>query len=191
MRIIRTEMYFAEIVAVGQHIKQEARQNPGVGVAFLKLSEYQILAPVITPNELLANVIDIASASDQRVRQFIDLSLRGLEDSFRYQTSKFLVEPIRNPEAVDYVLAANIVIEQSPPDWALLKDLIKKSPGVAIGTYIGMQAAGQYPQLMYITVPAGIMVVSSAIGISKALAKGLNKKVEALLTSRNRRIRGR
>jgi hypothetical protein len=88
-------------------------------------------------------------------------------------------------------LAANIVIEQSPPDWALLKDLIKKSPGVAIGTYIGMQAAGQYPQLMYITVPAGIMVVSSAIGISKALAKGLNKKVEALLTSRNRRIRGR
>jgi hypothetical protein len=61
------------------------------------------------------------------------------------------------------------------------QSLVTKAPGIAIGTFSGIQAAGDLSPLMLLTVPGGILVVSSAIGISKALERGLNKKVEEFL----------
>ena len=84
---------------------------------------------------------------------------------------------------------ADIVIEQSPPSWQTFKAPASKSPGIGIGTFIGFQWAGTHPELMIITVPIGILVVSSAIGVSEALKKGLNKKVEALFKEKNRQRR--
>jgi hypothetical protein len=49
--------------------------------------------------------------------------------------------------------------------------------------------ASTHTELMIITVPIGIVVVSSAIGVSEALKKGLNKKVEALFKDKPR-LRG-
>jgi hypothetical protein len=68
-----------------------------------------------------------------------------------------------------------IVVEQSPP---LLKDLLslfKDARGVAIGAWVGMSvatAAGN-PMLMFITVPAGMLIVATASGLGIALEQGL------------------
>ncbi|QDL99053.1 hypothetical protein FLL57_17865 [Rhodopseudomonas palustris] len=59
--------------------------------------------------------------------------------------------------------------------------MLAKAPGVAIGTMVGMKAAGDTSMLMLLTVPTGIVVCSSAIGVSKALEKGLNKAVEKII----------
>lgn len=74
-----------------------------------------------------------------------------------------------------------IVVENSPPEAVTFRSLLAKAPGVAIGTLVGMKAAGDMPTLMLLTVLTGIVVCSSAIGVSKALEKGLNKAVEKLL----------
>ena len=75
----------------------------------------------------------------------------------------------------------NIVIENSPPDAVTFRSLLTKAPGVAIGTMVGMKAAGDTSLLILLTVPTGIVVCSSAIGVSKALEKGLNKVVEKVI----------
>lgn len=98
-----------------------------------------------------------------------------------------MVEPVRNPEQVHFLLNAEIVVEESPPHWELLKGLVAKSPSIAIGTYAGMELAGSMPQLMILTIPFGMIVVSSAVGISTALEVGLNKKVGRLLGNPRRR----
>jgi hypothetical protein len=73
------------------------------------------------------------------------------------------------------------VLEESPPYLVPLQFLVKQSPQIAIGTLIGAGAAGGSYPLMLLTVPAGIIVVGSAIGISKGLEKGLNKAIERLV----------
>jgi hypothetical protein len=90
-------------------------------------------------------------------------------------------EDISNLHFVSAALNAPIVIEQSPPTTIPLGTLIAKAPGIAIGTFIGMQVAGDATYLMFVTVPGGILVVSSAIGISKALEQGLNRLVARLM----------
>src|SRR5262249_54162867 len=79
-----------------------------------------------------------------------------------------------------FILQQEIVLERSPPFTLPLQSIMSKAPGIAIGTYVGLQAAGSEPLLMLITVPGGILAVSSAIGISKALERGLHKAVEKL-----------
>jgi hypothetical protein len=104
-----------------------------------------------------------------------------------FRTRKYWRDDVHNGAIVDFIMNANVVIEESPPTWEQLKALVSKSPGIGIGTFVGFQWAGAHPELMIITVPVGIIVVSSAIGISEALKKGLNKKVETLFKDRHRR----
>jgi hypothetical protein len=82
-----------------------------------------------------------------------------------------------------------IVVEQSPPMALPLSKLLSKAPGVAIGTFIGYQIGAEHPAIMLISVPGGILAVSSAIGIAKALERGLHNKVEALFKSKPKRAR--
>lgn len=49
-------------------------------------------------------------------------------------------------------------------------------------SFIWPECAGDLVgMLMLLTVPTGIVVCSSAIGVSKALEKGLNKAVEKII----------
>jgi len=49
-----------------------------------------------------------------------------------------------------------------------------------IGTYLGWSVASDRSVLLFITVPGGIIIVSSAIGLASALAAGLSKSVKRL-----------
>jgi hypothetical protein len=180
MRVIRTEMYFSEVRAIAAGANRLARENPGIGVAYFggRVLDFEQIG------SLLAEPRPIRRRDDSSIGRFLDLSLRGTERSFRSPSSKYLKGEIKSADIVDFLYEANIVVEESPPVWESFKSLVSKSPGIGIGTYVGMELAGSNPQLMIITVPMGIVVVSSAIGISKALEKGLNQKVEQMFKQR-------
>jgi hypothetical protein len=52
-----------------------------------------------------------------------------------------------------------------------------------IGTFIGSEIARDHPVLLLVTVPGGIIVVSSALGIGAAMQAGLNKAIQRLFDS--------
>jgi hypothetical protein len=170
-------MYFENVHRVGGAASKAARMNPGIGFAFFQ----ENTAPNFPIEKLFSYSRRVSNDDNRTIRQYLDLSVRGVEKSYRYQSSKYLWEGVRNEEIVQYILNSNIVMERSPPYWEMLKSLISKSPGIGIGTFVGFELSGSIPELMIITVPVGILVVSSAIGVSKALERGLNKKVEHLL----------
>ena len=187
MRVIRTEMFFDshDVESIGPGVGKAARINPGVAVAFMNLA-----TPTKFPfGSILKEPVVYEHPNEREVRRFLDLAIRGNERSFGRRYSKYWADDVHNPAIVDFLMTANIVVEESPPTWEQLKALVSKSPATGIGTFVGFELAGAHPELMIITVPIGIVVVSSAIGVSEALKKGLNKKVEALFKNKPQRLR--
>ena len=88
---------------------------------------------------------------------------------------------LKNPAIVDYILTQPIVIERSPPFHVNLKGLITTtSLPVWIGTYLGWSVVPDHSILLFITVPGGIIIVSSAAGLANALSSGLSSAVKRL-----------
>lgn len=183
MRVIRTEMYFDNVHGIGEGALKAARMNPGVGVAFFGGD----VPPQFPARLLLSAAVDIEPGDERTIHKYIDLSIRGVEKSFGHFSSRYRRGAIQNHDIIEYILNAGIVVEESPPALQTLKSILSKSPGIAIGTYVGMELAGSNPELMVLTVPFGIIIVGSAIGVSKGLERGLNKKIESFLTKRHMR----
>jgi len=92
---------------------------------------------------------------------------------------------LKNPTIVDYVLTQPIVIERSPPVHINLKGLITATNlPVWIGTYMGWSVVPDHSILLFITVPGGIIIVSSAAGLANALSSGLSTSVKRLFRKR-------
>jgi hypothetical protein len=183
MRIIRTEMFFEDIAGIGPGASKAAKLNPGIGVAFLN-----IRASASFPfSSILREPRLLEHSQTEEIRRFLDLAIRGNERSYGRPYSKYWTDDVHNGATVDFIMNANIVVEESPPTWQQFKSLVSKSRGIGIGTFVGFQLAGTHSELMIVTVPIGILVVSSAIGVSEALRKGLNKKVGALFKDNVRR----
>jgi hypothetical protein len=180
MRVLRTEMYFPKEQIVDLYTFHTSHaENPGLGFAWLHtggdtggFDERLLEMPALFRDE---HVVEI----------FLDYVLRGYERRLPFQLFMQTYIGSRlpaNPEMVASVMNGEIVIEGSPPQAITFRSLLAKAPaGVAIGTLVGMTAAGDVGMLALLTVPGGIIVCSSAIGISKALEKGLNKMVERLM----------
>jgi len=182
MRVIQTEFYFdPETVKTSLSRRMVApsgprfksTDNPGIAVAWFGLSHGDPLG--MDPSDILSGV-DSYLSDPKIISSFIDFSIRERRGVLR--PSLLQNAFIENPGIVDYVLNAEVVIERSPPSVDLLKNLVRSSPSVAIGSFIGAGSAhGNYP-LMMLTVPLGIIVVGSAIGVSQGLRRGLNKSIE-------------
>ncbi len=72
-------------------------------------------------------------------------------------------------------------MENSPPFSFSLKVLLDKAnTPLWIGTFIGGAAAWGHPVLLFVTVPGGIIVISSASGIGRAMDAGLNRALDRL-----------
>jgi len=81
--------------------------------------------------------------------------------------------------------AASIAIEQSPPQLADIGSIIRSGSGVAIGAYAGFMAAEpSYSYLLLITVPAGILLCSTAVGLGRGIEGGLSDGMKGLLKRR-------
>lgn len=176
MRVLRTEMYFSEEQINGLNRRRTTHaENPGLGFAWLR-TERQ---PRGIDEQLLSH--HFFDRQEGAATAFLDLAIRGHENRATFSTANAYFGSTFNPGIVQSVMAGAIVIENSPPEAVTFRSLLMKAPGVAIGTLVGMKAAADAPMLMLLTVPTGIVVCSSAIGISKALEKGLNKAVEKFM----------
>jgi hypothetical protein len=169
-------MYFLEDQIYGLNRRRKTHaENPGLGFAWLRTArplhgvDEELLAPRLFDRQ------------ESAATAFLDLALRGHENRTTFSTADAHFGSTFNPQIVQSVMNGAIVIENSPPEAVTFRSLLMKAPGVAIGTLVGMKAAADAPMLMLLTVPTGIIVCSSAIGVSKALEKGLNKAVEKFM----------
>jgi hypothetical protein len=194
MRVIRTEVYF---------LPPDERLTPyrtgpelaggAISIAWFraphalpenelfKLLEQEI-GPVFHPTEFARN--DIFSNTQKFFNRLLDPP--GLEPPNDDEGAVTLNPRLRSElgqfgeSFADAVLDLDVVIEQSPPSWEKLKKLVERSPGVLIGTYIGLAAGEHYPYLLFATVPTGIIVVGSAIGVSRALEQNLSLVIDGI-----------
>ena len=185
MRVIRTEMYFSSSDLTWN--TNNILQNPGVAVAFFRVENNHglLIKSIVTDPISLSQGLEAPAWPGNAptvIHLFLSSVLEGSDDFFQMPT-----EPLRrvnNEHVVNFILEQPIVIEQSPPSAELLKGLFAKSASIVIGTFIGTTVAGENPLLMFLSIPAGIIVVGSAIGLSKGLESGLNKAIEKLIKER-------
>lgn len=85
-------------------------------------------------------------------------------------------------EFSEYVSFAKVVpFEQSPLAGEALASLLASGSGVGIGAGIGIMVAGGPTPLLFLTVPAGIIICGSAKGVADGLAEGLRYRVRRLM----------
>jgi hypothetical protein len=166
MRIIRTELYFNDV----EHEYKIISDDYNVDFTFLP---GEVAYPV---DEILTPIIQQAS---NRIDRFIDMVVQGTVQ--RQFAERIYADTIINRHIVDFIKSAGVVIEQSPPEAIPFASLLRKASSVTIGTMMGAAVALDNPPLMFITIPAGIIVVGSAMGVSKGLERGLAKKIERLM----------
>lgn len=73
-----------------------------------------------------------------------------------------------------------IPFEQSPLNLESLAGLVTKATGVAMGAYAGFVLSAGTP-LIFVTVPAGMIIFGAAAGVAKALEEGLRERLLNLL----------
>jgi hypothetical protein len=183
MRIIRTEMYFER-----EGILQELMQsNRGIAVCWIGVpgQNEQTLMKLLHELKDERNFAELAFdlPTDRLFENFVSAALTR-------DTTELNVGELHDPQfqigsaaELTFALDQNIVIEQSPPTTVKLKELAKKSPGILIGSYVGMEAAGDAHALLFMTVPLGIVIVGSAIGISEGIPQGLNQLIQKKIKS--------
>lgn len=172
MRVIRTELLYkgSDLTVLTDDTER------GVSVAWSTIHE-----PVEVDDEFLSELIDVGAIEDftqiENVRQFLDGTIEGgvYRNLYRSQGSG-IIAPLYYPDAIEQVLQAAIVIEHSPPTTEMLSALLSKATPLAGGLFLGIQLA-EGNTIMLVTVPLGILLVGTAVAVTKAIEVGLMRAV--------------
>jgi hypothetical protein len=201
-RVIQTTLYFEPSDISGLARSRDIGENPGVTflcfpgavTSEFELREESNLSLAGSGELVVWRTID--EIYDQRLkgsfgRLFLNAAVRGaVYRTTRAERFEQRASLIDNSRIVSDLFQTDVVIEESPPRWEKFGVLLQKAPDVVIGTYVGMEAARGHPTLMIFSVAGSIIVVGSAIAISRALQRGLNKRIRQIFKSR-RHERGR
>lgn len=182
MRVITTSMFFGEKEVRGErpfrrHRGRGEDAEPGIGVAWFG-GDTTTLRP-FQDVDYFRPIPGYESQplTEELLRNCSDLFLIGAEE-FEFDRPE---RSIKNPDVVEYVINQPIVIERSPPFHITLKGLLNATNlPVFIGTYMGWDVAPDHSPLLFITIPGGILVVTSATRLADALGAGLSKSVKRL-----------
>ncbi len=188
MRVLTTWMYFDPSQIQGEPAFRPRRRpgrgdepEPGIGVAWfggdtttlMSVSNLKVFQPLRGEEK--------DALSEDLLRSYVDLFLLDA-DEFEFSRPE---RSIKNSNFVDYILTQPIIIERSPPIAITLKGLLTATNlPIWIGTYMGWSVVPEHSVLLFITVPGGIIVVSSAAGLATALAAGLSTSVKRLFHSK-------
>jgi hypothetical protein len=88
--------------------------------------------------------------------------------------------PLMAMPIVKKLLAEKVVIETSPPIAETLAHFLRHATSISLGVLLGMGVTHD-PLIMVITIPAGVILMGAAMGITKGLERGLAKRVEAAI----------
>jgi hypothetical protein len=193
MRVIKTEMYFDDI-DLPDNLTQP--KNPGICVAWIKAPDDDA---VPEPSDFRA--LQLAGDEDPfpLTFQVVTVIPPAAAETFSFLANFALwntsiVEAVANPtigfknaDIARFLADAEIIIERSPPEAVPLSVLLARGGPITIGTFIGLGAAIDHPLVAFVTVPAGIIIISSAVGIAKAFEAGLNKAISRLFEQKKQR----
>lgn len=181
MRIITTWMYFdpSQVESEGVYRRSRGRGDelePGIGIAWCA-GDTTNLMPFSNLKAFHELPMETEEFGEEQLRAYIDAFLTD-EEEFNFIRPR---RENRNPDVVSFAINEPFVIQKSPPDLLSLKGAITKTNlPVWIGTYMGWSVVPDRSVLLFIAVPGGIIIVSSAIGIANALASGLSTSVKRL-----------
>lgn len=185
MRVLRTEFYFDDRETHPLTGEKAGEQNFGVAAAFFKSEDSSILPSVI------GDVLDgqlILAEDGAAARHFLPIFLENLFRGIEQPEDALIVRASREFEPyLRFFNDSTVVIEQSPPSGLEWQLMVKSASSVTIGTFVGLSIAPSNSPLLLLTIPAGIIVVGTAIGISRGLENGLNKKIATLINRRRLR----
>jgi hypothetical protein len=183
MRILTTWMFFDIAQVSAEPPWRERRRGrgdepePGIGIAWCAGDTAELM-PV--SNLKVFRVLpgaEIEEFNEEILRSYLDAFVMDAEEHEFSRPERSL----KNPNIVDYVLTEPVVVERSPPIHVTLKGMINATNlPVWIGTYMGWSVAPEHSVLLFITVPGGIIIVSSAAGLANALSSGLSSSVKRL-----------
>jgi hypothetical protein len=183
MRILTTWMYFdASEVKAEPPWRNRGRgrgeePQPGIGIAWCAGDTASLMSPSELKDFHPLRIPEPHEFNEERFRSYLDAFLMDAEE-FEFMRPE---RSLKNPAVVDYVLMQPIVIERSPPIHINLKGLITSTNfPVWIGTYMGWSVVPDHSVLLFITIPGGIIIVSSAAGLANALSSGLSTAVKRL-----------
>jgi hypothetical protein len=178
MRVVRTEMYF-DPREINWPLPELVTNTPGIAAAYFQIDAE--LGPDDVRGQLSWLFLH-PEYNERTIRLFLDASLWGSGSLFpepRQEGEEF------NPTIINYILEQSIIIEQSPPLGVPFEQLLKGASVTSIGTLLGYY--GMNEPLLFLTIPAGILVVGSAVAISKAMEKGLSHTISRLAGTRTPR----
>lgn len=194
MRVLTTWMYFDQSqlqIDESSRPRRSYRRNNsddesdlGIGVAWFA-GDTSSMMPILNVKAFRPipgrRSIEGEPISIEQLRTYLNLFLMDA-DEYEF-IEKSLSE--KNSAVVSYLLEQPIVIERSPPITITLKGLMSSTNlPMVIGTYLGWEVAPDRSVLLFITVPGGILIVSSAFGLATALAAGLSKSVKRLFKNK-------
>ena len=191
MRVLTTWMYFDESQVKGGFSEHRDRGpgrgeelEPGIGICWVQGETADLLTPIHNLKRfrpLRGHRDGEPPLSEETLRTYLDLFVI---DADEYQFGR-PERSIKNESIVEYVLSEPFVVERSPPIHVTLKGMINSTNlPVWIGTYMGWHVVPDHSVLLFITVPGGIIIVSSAAGLANALSAGLSKSVKRLFRRR-------
>jgi hypothetical protein len=187
MRILTTWMYFDTSQVTAEPPWRERRRGrgeepePGIGIAWCAGNTTELMS--ISNLKVFRTLpgVEREELNEEILRSYLDAFLMDAEE-FEFSRPE---RSLKNAAVVDYVLTEPVVIERSPPVHVTLKGLITATNlPVWIGTYMGWSVVPEHSILLFVTVPGGIIIVSSAAGLANALSAGLSTSVKRLFRKR-------
>jgi hypothetical protein len=151
IRVIRTEFYFDRDKIAARDDGISIPAFPGVSVAWFRKpdAEWSIDTHLQYDGSLV------------EVRTFLDAAL--------YDVHPLAVPAVYNNEIVEFLLTQDIIIEHSPPEAVSLLTVLAHGTNISIGSYLGYAVSRGDIPLMFITIPAGVIVMGAAMGVSNGL----------------------
>jgi hypothetical protein len=92
----------------------------------------------------------------------------------------------RHYRFAEYVSMARIVpFENSPLGGDTLGEIITRASGVGLGAYVGF-AVGGGSALVFILVPAGMILFGASAGLARGLEEGVRERVKRLVSGKRK-----
>lgn len=137
----------------------------------------------ISPEKVRTAVSALLSYSPQLSGRIADTSSRDERHAIfsrLFENPEILQISRSDADFAEYLTFAPVVpIERSPLE-GLSLDQIVQTGGTGVGAYIGIVVAGATP-LLFITVPAGMIICGAAAGVGMGLFKGLSDRISQLI----------
>ena len=170
-RIIRTDFYF-DFATI--HPDHHQGHGPTLSVAWLNRPSNLHSPPAVD----FLEIPEVEAVPAEKMLECL-LNFSGYLPNDRAILSHFIASSRHDPPApfIQELLNETIIIERSPPIAETLGHIFHSATSTSLGVLIGAQLSPS-PLLMLATIPAGIVLMGAAFGISKGLERGLSKRIE-------------